>query len=473
VIESLATPSVVVVDDEEEDYRAIISALNSLYIGCVHFTGDSIEELPGEPFKSLRLVFMDLHLGGAVGKDAASRAANVFRKLVSPDTAAVVVVIWSKYADDTIGDGQLPQEDGETEADLFQRTLLEAEPRYAGRLIFLKMAKPKPGSRPKTDEWTADLASEISKTLAGRPAVALLWTWETMLREAGTQVSEGLTALAAPLHSNTEQRRMSLEEGLEAVLQMLSQAQSEGGLSEATAPFDVVTLLDQLLADQVQHGRTDSGLADHGKWLVAKVNAAALNPDLASKINGFLLTAPLSRSTTSFLPGTVYECTDVESFERAFGVNVGSLLHTCCQPSIDDGIPDDERRKKAKEVRDEWKQVVKPVLLELSPDCDVAQNKRHMALVVAGLVLPVAESRHVAPGDAFQKLPKFRLRWPGTKFPEQDVVLMFCSRYKLTLPAGTVPEWVKPWFRLREMPTAALRNWLSGYSARIGYVSLP
>lgn len=473
MIESLASPSVVVVDNEEEEYSAIISALNSFHVGCVHFKGDTVEDVPAEPFKTLRLVFMDLHLTGAVGKDAASHAANFFRSLVSRDSAAVVVVIWSKYADDAVPNGEVPVEDQETEAALFRRTLLEAEPLYTERLIFVKMAKPKPGDRPDSAEWVAELKSEIAKTLVGRPAIELMWSWEAMIRRAGTQVSQGLTALASPLQLEGENGDLSLEAGLEAVVQMLARAQAEGDLSRDTAPLHLVTLLDQILADHVQHGRAVSDLANHGEWLAAEVDNAALKPDLAAKINGFLLTASVSGSTTAFLPGTVYECTDVEAFQRAFGVKVGSLLYDCCQPRITGKADDDARKKLEKERRDGWKLAATPVLLELSPDCDVAQNKRHMATMVAGLILPVAESGHTTTGDAFQTLPKFALRWPGTNFPDQqEVVLVFCSRYKLTLPAGQVPDWVKPWFRLREMPTASLRNWHSGYSARIGYVSL-
>lgn len=43
---------------------------------------------------------------------------------------------------------------------------------------------------------------------------------------------------------------------------------------------------------------------------------------------------------------------------------------------------------------------------------------------------------------------------------------------KITVGHKREPRWIIPWFRLRELPTASLRNWHAMQSARIGYVSL-
>ncbi len=100
MIAQIASPSVCVIDDEPDDYNSILNALNELYISAVWIQGTSLEQLPPKPFTRLQLVFLDLHLTNSLGKDAASHTANVFRNVVSADTAPIVVVIWSKYADD-------------------------------------------------------------------------------------------------------------------------------------------------------------------------------------------------------------------------------------------------------------------------------------------------------------------------------------------------------------------------------------
>jgi hypothetical protein len=116
MINQLASPSVCVVDDDPTEFMPILAALNDLYVSCIHILGNEIASLPARPFKRLQLVFLDLHLNNSVGKNAASHTANVFTKLVSTETAPIVVVIWSKYA-------QVREEGNETAAELFKTTL--------------------------------------------------------------------------------------------------------------------------------------------------------------------------------------------------------------------------------------------------------------------------------------------------------------------------------------------------------------
>lgn len=195
MISRLSNPSVCVIDDEEEDYRPILDALNNLYVSCVHLKGDAAS-LPSRPFEGLRLIFLDLHLTGSVGRSGASHTANVFRKVVSSETAPIVVVIWSKFAKDALGQEDVPAEDQETEADLFKRFLVEAEPAYKERLVFIEMKKPKQNARPGRRDWTRHLRTQIRKTLKGQLAVDALWAWELLVTRACNSVSEELTRLA-------------------------------------------------------------------------------------------------------------------------------------------------------------------------------------------------------------------------------------------------------------------------------------
>jgi hypothetical protein len=196
MIPQLASPSVCVIDDEEADYRPILNALNGLYVSSIHILGNDIGRLPAQPFNRLRLVFLDLHLSGTLGKDAASYTANVFTKTVSPKTAPVIVVIWSKYAADKVASANVPEEDQETEAQLFKRTLLEAEPKYQGRLIFVEMSKPKNDDRPDETTWSEALKTEIQRALQDQSAVEVLWSWESLVQDSCSTVVADLTTVA-------------------------------------------------------------------------------------------------------------------------------------------------------------------------------------------------------------------------------------------------------------------------------------
>jgi len=456
MIEHLKSPSVCVVDDEQEDYRPILNALNSLQVGCVHLTG-AVADLPASPFSRLRLIFLDLHLNNTTGKDAASYTANAFTRIVSPRTAPIVVVIWSKYSGDIV-DRDIPEDDQETEADLFKRTLFEAEAGYQDRLVFVEMAKPKPADRP--DEWTKELAKQIAETLKEQSAIDALWTWEASVQEGCNEVCSELTAVAK---AAIEEGNLGLAAGLKGALQALAEAQGEGDLTKQNAPSHLTAALSQLLADQLEHPESTDGLAAHGEWLCQAPDPEP-RPEFSAHMNGILVVADLAVTEMRYTPGTVYRVTNHEQFEAHFGCTVASLFAACSE------------YKETQEDRwREWTEAVKPVLIELSPVCDVAQGKRVSSLLLAGLLVPT-ESNIIRKGmkkaDVIIRTPVFRMRWPVDGSDVLDALLLFNHRFRTTLPEDSNPGWFEPWFRLRELPTSAIRNANAASAARVGYVSL-
>jgi hypothetical protein len=445
MINQLASPSVCVVDDDPTEFRPILAALNNLYISCIHIPGNEIAALPPKPFKRLQLVFLDLHLNNSVGKNAASHTANVFTRLVSTETAPIVVVIWSKYA-------QVLDEGDETAAELFKTTLFGAEPGYKGKLIFVEMPKPMPDARP--EDWTGELRTEIEKALAGQAPVELLWTWDSMVQDACLDVAKGLTRVAA---ASAQQAGIELTAGLQDAMQRLARAQGEGDLTSVTAPRHLMTVLAQLLMDQLDaFNATD--LTAHGGWLATEPLRAAPN-GFAARMNGLLLTAAVFPDIAPLMPGTVYRLSDVSRFGDLFGHDLVSFMSVCTS------------LKPTQEKWQDWLKDTWPVLIEISPACDVAQNNRVNTLLIGGLIAPAVLSTHRKPnGESFACLPLINLRWSAPDFPEQDAALIFCYRYKVAGPLETLPDYIEPWFRLREMPTAALRAAHASHSARIGYV---
>jgi hypothetical protein len=444
MINQLASPSVCVVDDEEEDYKPILRALNDLFVSCVHILGNDPAQLPERPFKRLQLVFLDLHLTNMTGRNAASYTANVFTRIVSPETAPIVVVIWSKYAQD------IPQGEDETEAELFKRMLREAEPKYEGRLIFVEMAKPHADEQP--GDWAEVLKNQIERALRDQEAVDLLWSWDSLVHDATIAVGEGLTAMAAA----SRKPGTELKDALKEAMQRLAAAQGEGDFSAATAPAHLVTVLTELATDQLEHADV-LPVAQHGAWL-AGAQANQLENSFAARMNGLLLTAARPTGEGTFPPGTVYRFKDVAYFMTLFGVEAAAFIAQCG--------PGGEQKKA-------WAEAARLVLVEISPVCDVAQKTRINALLVAGLVVPADMTKHRKSGGAFDStLPCLYIRWPAPAFAAQDAALIFHHRYKVTIPVSTALDAVEAWFRLRETPTASLRAAQSGHAARIGFVSV-
>lgn len=452
MILNLSSPSVCVIDDEEPDYRPILDALIRLGLGCVHVRGDNAAPLPPKPFKGLRLVITDLHLSAPMGKTAASHTANVFRSVVSAETAPVVVVIWSKYAGDRAGDEGLPPEDQPTEADLFKKELLEAEPAFAKRLIFVEMPKPKRPDRPEDGVWTEDLQKDIKKALENLAAFDVLWAWEALVRNAGLDVTATLTDMAGSVieSDNTS----SLNEQLTVLLKLLAQQQGGPDISEGTASRHLATVLSQLGQDEIEAASSRGSLELHAKWLAGELPKEEKKKARSAKLNSLLLTAHASPSFAAFSPGTVFHVTDIPSLEKAAGFNVKRLQEDCFIGK-QDNLENFCTRTKA-------------ILLEISPACDFHQGHRRSAMLLAGLACPIDLLKKANSKDACKLTPTFEDRFST---PVADWALVFCSRYRLTINHDAHPTWLEPWLRLRDILMTDIRNWHASHAARVGYLS--
>lgn len=456
MIPRLASPSVCVIDDEVADYQPILDALMKLGIACVHVRGDSASPLPPQPFKGLRIVFTDLHLSNSSGKNVAAHTANVFRHVVSDKTAPVLVVIWSKHRNDPAGEEELPPDDQPTLAEAFKNELLQATPTFESRLIFTEMPKLMPGDR--KEDWVENIQADIEKQLANYAACGLLWSWESLVRDATISISEALTSLAEQVFPASGEKQ-DLNESLGVVFRHLTKEQGGPACSQETAHEHLTAALAQCLADELENVDGLGSLSTHGPWLSSQ-DELQKTPPFASQLNALLLTAATKVKTSPFVPGTIYHLSDAPNFEKSFGISSDEFLELYFQHA-----------KKGVSA-EEWKKCAVRVALEISPACDFHQGTRRQALLIAGVLAPVAARPNVKSADAIQTFPTFRLRWPLGDDPEQDVVMAFCSRCKLTIPQTELPGWLKPWFRLRELPTASLRNWHSSHASRVGYVSL-
>jgi hypothetical protein len=460
MINQLASPSVCVIDDEPDDFGPILAALNDLFVSYILIQGNNIERLPAHPFTRLQLVFLDLHLSNTLGKDAASYTANVFTKVVSADTAPVVVVIWSKYAGDLVAQKGVPPEDQETESELFKRTLFEAEPKFRNRLIFLEMEKPK---KDRPANWSDKLQEAIKATLGDQSAIDLLWAWDSLVKDSNAALMASLTNLAEESAGGADPELTDAD--MKEVLQRLTKAQSEGDLSAQNAPGNLVAVLSQLLADQLEHAGSSRALVAHGTWL-SQPPASKTKASVSGKMNGFLLTAAPSDGATPYMPGTVYRATDSAEFCRTFGVTNEMLEKLFCNQ---------QRQQNAARV-DEWNAAVKPIVYEISPVCDVANGKRFHALLLGGLVVPAGKKPHlVTKSDALAVLPgnpNLSLRWPLAGFNTDETLIVLCHRLRVSIKVDPMPAWLVPWFRLRELPTTSLRNLHMAYASRVGIVSM-
>jgi hypothetical protein len=323
------------------------------------------------------------------------------------------------------------------------------------------MVKPKLGDRPEQGTWVENLLSEITKIFEAYPACDMFWSWQATVSNAAISIGEQLTELALHADPNAQGGDATeiLDKNLGLIFRALSQEQGGPDCNAASASGHLAVALTESLTDELEHSVDLESVARHGEWLCNRENLPKEFP-FAAHLNGLLITTAIPEKAGTFVPGTIFRYNDFRAFQWMFGIKVGEVLFNCYS-KVEGGM-----------VFAEWKENIIPVAVEISPACDFHQKTRRAALLLGGLLVPAKGRNNAKRGDAFETLPIFNLRWPVQGSPKGDYFLMFCCRYKATLMHDKEPDWLIPWFRLRELPTASLRNSHSSHSARVGYVSL-
>lgn len=449
---TLRTAQVCVIDDEPEEYCHLIAALNSLGLGCVHVAGDKQEELPEKPFRGLRLVFLDMQLGTLGGADPrviTAHTAHVFSQVVSPESAPVVVIVWTKHRDYLTS---------------FRESLFEAHPGYRGLFFFILLEKPHDPSALNAEQLKQAIDGELAKL----QPLPLLWGWDALVQQAAWGVTAEICRLAverAQLAVNEDETTESnkMLDAIRALLRVLIRTQEGKSDTPEGASQALLNVLAPVHFDRLENLPAKPELADAGDLMQQTVQPSSL--DEAVALNSMLLIGAPRTDGQLFRPGTICKIIDADAFKVAFRLSLIDMARHICSNAVS---ANDERLG-------EWLAASQPVLLEISPACDYAQKKRPLMRFVAGFLVPLGQyekqmkqSKDDGEG-ALRRLRSVRIRDLDA---DKIWLPIFVSWFVFTSPETTATPFLTPVGRLKDPALTDLRNWLSAQSARVGYLSV-
>jgi len=469
---TLETARVCIIDDEREEYLPLIQALGRLRIGSIHVAGDKVEDLPDEPLSGLRLVFLDMKLG-TEGDDnmVTAHTAQVFSRVVSPTSAPLVVVVWTKHKD---------------LIETFRQRLFDAYPEYQGRLLFTRIEKPTDGSYTSAEVLRELVSAELKKYYPSE----ILWRWEQLVHDAATATTEEICRHATKRTQvnnadSEEAGTAKLQKGLSEILQILILAEAEQNIAPETAFVDLLSVLNPLHNDRLEHG-VELGDAKAAEPLIPAQPVDATDEEKL-ELNSMLMIARQGNEPP-FRPGVVFRVTNSESFETRLGISMhevfGELL---CVPKpqgyknlkarLKSGNLDMAQREEVQaQIREkeaeiekstkDWLSKCVPILIDVSPSCDFAQRKPRLAKLLSALMVPHGtEIKCQEEQGAFRRLPVVKIHgFEGT----WDIVV--CSRFGFNISPIQAPADLEVIYRLREPILIDVRAWSSAQDSRIGYL---
>jgi hypothetical protein len=431
----------------------LVSALSKLGIGTLYYDGTD-ENLPRKPMSGIRLVFLDLRLGGGPTvqpKHLISQTLSVLTQIVDLKDCPAGIIFWTKHEED------------ETE---FARQLSETVPEF--KAAFLLGI---PDKMQLCDPLQIDRIQEtIVRQLDAVPACRLLWDWEQAVHDSATQ-SVGLLWNLAGADGGGEVVS-TLDNRLLELLCALSLADGASSQDDRAACLShLFQGLNPLHYDQLENR---VGVAcqqeEHVRKLRDKIRGGVnLTDELKNRLNGIFLTARAPDVGRPVNPGNVYIEKGWSKSDDGFFLRKGALrkLERFVSEIFSEKNPD--RLRKLTEISI-------PCLVEVTPICDNTNAKAAIARLIGGILVK-------STGDAaFDK--KTRLSSTNRIFAKQ---IEFCSLQDASL-AGSYSLFLnarqlyskplgklslhKPVFRLRQEVVRDIQAWFASHAARPGYFSL-
>lgn len=443
----LQTARICLIDDEPDEYLQLIHALSRIGLGCLHIDGTKEEELPDAPLAGLRLVFLDMQLGTTGdANQITAHTANVFARVVAQDGGPILVVIWTKH---------------DHYVDSFKARLFEKWPGYLGRLVFIQMIKPVP----KANIDPLKLEAAIRDQLGKNYPLDLIWQWEQSVHDAATDTTSALAHHAAKRAGVTtmddeKTAADKVEAAFKFLLRVMLDAAAGRNTREESALRDLLSGLATLHTDRLEHNSSEGVVSSAP--LLLKERRPEPTPAESAAINAMLLVAPVDTDVTRLCPGSLYTFSDTDLFNRTFGQEWIKIAEKIFDPNE---IKSDEKSEILKLCR--------PVLAEISGDCDYAQRKRPVARLVTGVLAPSELANKIADEKKFSAAAYLRHGIAVTiQNPAGNWRPIYVAQYSFSLSPPNLPVFLQPIGRLRSGPLTELRHWFAAHTTRPGYLSI-
>jgi len=265
---------VAIIDNDEEDGRALQRALQNQMIGSVFFHVNGLSGLPPAPLPNISLVFLDLDLISSVpnSRDKASRAVACLSRVVKPGSF-YALVIWSTHTT------------SELENDF--REILVNNDSLTPCVPPISLAKLE--CKNSNGYLVSKINRNMKKQFNGLKAQSLLFKWEEIVAERMSQFIQDLT-------KGDSQRDLSKK------LHALADAYAGKEYSEDIAKNALFTL-NEALKGSIDGALSESNLDVFNERRIYK-QVGRLDDIHKSKINAQLMIDP----NIKLGPGCVFEC---------------------------------------------------------------------------------------------------------------------------------------------------------------------
>lgn len=468
---------VVVIDDKIEDGEAVIRSLWKLQVPSffLHYHDNIISDLePRKKFEGIRYIFQDIALVSSSFPDKRdyAAAAEGINSILGDENGPWLLVAWSTWGSD-------PDKGDQYAKELFEylsERLPEGKRPYQF-VVIDKRPYATDGEHGAVDTNLSEdkkeqLLHNVQESISSIPSLEALGNWESNIRSSASKVLHDLCSMIDM--SNAD----SIEKGLGGVLFQLAQAQEGTRLNKSDdLSYPLYQILSNMLYDKVSHIESDEVrvLED-------------VKESVESGVINYMLHWERSSDKPRLSPGCVYKWPEDDV------VDLGSIRVSKdkLKAFIIDTFISNEPHKRTAAFEDEnFLEKVTPVLIDITPACDHANDKAFWRRFLVGIIVSdeaknhfYSKKKNALTCDYLKDAPKFQDEsgaWYLILNSKLVVSLRDKGDYVSTqhsdqsaITAESLPDVKKlaPVGRIREQLLQEFISWYGRMATRPGIVSL-
>ena len=416
---------VVIVDDEFREALPLIRTLSQRRVAVTFFRG-RLEDLPSEPFKDVRIVFLDIVLEGLEGADDKTKISalmNVVKKIISKENGPFVLAIWTKHLELT---------------EKLQNALKEEE--FYTLTVNLEkdtFFEKKEGS----DEWTFKedkkdkLQRIIEEKIRAIDIFKVFINWENLIHDASSMTVNEISKFSEfDDHWNDKMKRIFFSFAKAQAGRLIENMEDREKITSALYTFN------QIFSDIFER--------DIQQFIIEGISLedGDIGEEVKVKINSRILidTAPRNE----LYPGNVYkdQNADVTFIKEILNENREDVLGSIAENSIS-------------------------IFVEVTPICDFVQRKAKMNRVIKGVLIPDSAGTDTGIWRRIKKHALFLYVSPTIHYEGKDYRMILDFRYFTSVKADEL-KGKNVLFRIRKELLSDIQIKLSSHINRTGVLYL-
>ncbi len=447
---------IVVVDDKQEDVENLLKLLDKKGVPYNYYFKDAnSDNLPDDPLKNVRLLFLDFVLGtdGQPEKTKISTLLTVLKKILHVDNGPYIILAWTLH------------NNGNSKGDLVTPFKLE---------LYKNSDIPKPVAIVDLDKINVmrnlkRIDKKLKKTFDDGNIFEILLDWESSGRVALADVLktvndislQNMTGTPTSLDKFSSALRKSTERNMYQFAASVSGEKNlnsgNGILIDAQLPLEGIfqdhleTHIRKATPDLKRLSRkiyTSRKMSKYSALERAQMNTHFLlsqNPEVCLK--------PGNIYKTGSVLSQVHRSSKITFHKRDF-YEKGKLTKRSSDTSIDAKIKELDKK-------------IIPIVIEVTPDCDYVQKNWKGARFIFGILWPNLFSDNSETKDYLKKAEK--KFFPPLLLKYKNVVysLVLHSDYQCILPLSPIRS-VKPILRAKKELLADIQHWSASHASRPG-----